>query len=61
MHIAFLGLGNMGLPKAENLAAAGQDVIGFDPSGRTAPFPLPASGAEAMRGAELVTTPRPSG
>jgi 3-hydroxyisobutyrate dehydrogenase len=30
MKIAFLGLGHMGLPMANNLAAAGHDVIGFD-------------------------------
>ncbi len=27
---AFIGLGNMGLPMAKNLVAAGQDVTGFD-------------------------------
>jgi 3-hydroxyisobutyrate dehydrogenase len=30
MRIAFLGLGHMGLPMANNLAAAGHDVVGFD-------------------------------
>ena len=29
--IAFLGLGHMGLPMAQNLVAAGHDVVGFDP------------------------------
>lgn len=28
--IAFIGLGNMGLPMARNLEAAGHDVLGFD-------------------------------
>jgi len=27
---AFIGLGNMGLPMAKNLVAAGHDVTGFD-------------------------------
>ena len=30
MRIAFLGLGHMGLPMANNLAAAGHEVVGFD-------------------------------
>ena len=28
--IAFIGLGNMGLPMAKNLVAAGHEVVGFD-------------------------------
>ena len=30
MKIGFIGLGNMGLPMAENLQKAGHEVIGFD-------------------------------
>ena len=30
MRIAFVGLGNMGRPMAENLGKAGHEVIGFD-------------------------------
>ena len=30
MKIGFIGLGNMGLPMAVNLQAAGHEVIGFD-------------------------------
>lgn len=30
MNVAFIGLGNMGLPMAQNLANAGFDVSGFD-------------------------------
>ena len=30
MRVAFLGLGHMGLPMAQNLAAAGHEVVGFD-------------------------------
>ena len=29
-RIAFIGLGNMGLPMARNLVAVGHDVTGFD-------------------------------
>ncbi len=61
MKIAFLGLGNMGAPMAENLAAAGHDVTGFDPAGGEASFPMAASGAEAVAGAEVVITMLPSG
>ncbi len=61
MKIAFLGLGNMGLPMAENLAAAGHDVIGYDPAGVKGTFPMAGSGAEAVSGAEVVVTMLPSG
>ena len=30
MKVGFIGLGNMGLPMAENLFSAGYDVAGFD-------------------------------
>ena len=30
MKIGFIGLGNMGLPMAENLQKAGYEVTGFD-------------------------------
>ena len=36
MRIGFIGLGNMGAPMAENLAAAGHEVTGFDIAGATA-------------------------
>ena len=36
MNIGFIGLGNMGAPMAENLTAAGLNVIGYDPVGVTA-------------------------
>ena len=32
MRIGFIGLGNMGMPMAANLAAAGHDVTGHDVS-----------------------------
>lgn len=65
--IAFIGLGNMGLPMALNLVKAGHKVSGFDFSakalqaareGGVAPA---ASGAEAAWDAEVVITMLPSG
>jgi 3-hydroxyisobutyrate dehydrogenase len=67
MKIAFIGLGNMGLPMAANLLKAGHAVSGFDLSaaalerhvangGRAA-----ASVAEAVGGAEVVVTMLPAG
>jgi 3-hydroxyisobutyrate dehydrogenase len=66
-QIAFIGLGNMGLPMAKNLAKAGHKVNGFDvrPEAR-AQFVL-AGGAEApsidaaCMAAEVVVSMLPSG
>ncbi len=62
MKIGFIGLGNMGAPMARNLATAGHEVTGFDP---TAPCPdgvaAAASAAEAARGADVVITMLPNG
>jgi 3-hydroxyisobutyrate dehydrogenase len=65
-RISFIGLGNMGLPMAINLAKAGHAVTGFDlqaaaltafgAHGTTA-----ASVAEAVSGAEIVVTMLPAG
>jgi 3-hydroxyisobutyrate dehydrogenase len=65
--IGFIGLGNMGLPMAQNLIKAGHAVTGFDLS----EYPverLAADGgtrattiAEACRGAEIVITMLPAG
>jgi len=67
MRIAFIGLGNMGLPMAANLLKAGHEVAGFDLAA-TARAALAAQGgreaasvAEAVRGAELVITMLPAG
>jgi len=55
MRIAFLGLGHMGLPMAQNLATAGHDVVGFDvfpaavESARSAGLGVAESGADAVR------------
>ncbi len=67
MQIGFVGLGQMGLPMARNLAAAGHGVIGFDAAkaARDAAAALPgveaaASMAEAVRSAEVVFTCLPN-
>ncbi|MBI5068498.1 MAG: 3-hydroxyisobutyrate dehydrogenase [Deltaproteobacteria bacterium] len=67
MKIAFLGLGNMGLPMARNLLKAGHEVVGFDvvaaqatrlaeAGGKTA-----AAAGDAVAGAEVVFTMLPAG
>jgi len=65
-RISFVGLGNMGLPMAINLAKAGHDVCGFDLSaaalaafashGRTA-----MTVAACVVGAEVIVTMLPAG
>lgn len=62
-RIAFIGLGNMGLPMARNLARAGHQVAGFDlnEAARSAFGHCAASGAEAATGAEVVITMLPGG
>ncbi len=62
-RIAFIGLGNMGLPMARNLARAGHDVVGFDlnEAARAAFGNCAASGAEAVAGADAVITMLPAG
>ena len=65
--IGFIGLGNMGLPMAQNLVKAGHDVAGFDVSEYAADR-LGAGGgrrahsvAEACGDAEVVITMLPAG
>ena len=62
MKIGFIGLGNMGLPMAGNLAGAGHQVTGFDTVAPVQP-PLSAasSAAEAAAGADIVITMLPNG
>lgn len=62
MKIGFIGLGNMGLPMALNLARAGHEVSGFDVMNRPEP-PLRAadSAADAVADAEVVITMLPNG
>ena len=65
-RIAFLGLGNMGLPMAINLVRAGHDVTGFDVvaaarDGFAAHGKVAETIADAVRGAECVVTMLPAG
>ena len=65
--IAFIGLGNMGLPMALNLARAGHGVTGFDlsPAAREAAtaagLALADSALECVRGAQVIVTMLPAG
>jgi 3-hydroxyisobutyrate dehydrogenase len=65
--IAFIGLGNMGGGMAANLAKAGHDVAAFDISEAAVAAAVAngcraaASGAEAVKGAEVVVTMLPAG
>jgi 3-hydroxyisobutyrate dehydrogenase len=66
-HVAFIGLGNMGLPMAQNLIKAGHQVTGVDLSA-AAKDKLKASGGAladsagaAATQADVVVTMLPSG
>ncbi|MRX49058.1 3-hydroxyisobutyrate dehydrogenase [Paracoccus sp. S-4012] len=62
MRIGFIGLGNMGGPMAANLAGAGHEVRGFDPSAEPPEgVARAASAEEAVEGAEVVLTMLPNG
>ena len=64
--IAFIGLGNMGLPMAANLARAGHAVTTFDLSAdaagkaRAQGLRVAASAAEAVEGAAVVISMLPA-
>jgi len=66
-HVGFIGLGNMGLPMAANLARAGHDVTGFDTveaaqhKAREAGISIAASAADAAREADFIVTMLPNG
>lgn len=66
-RIGFIGLGNMGLPMALNLARGGIDLCGFDVSGsardaaRAAGLAVGADLAAACRGMDAVITMLPTG
>ncbi|MEK9720475.1 MAG: 3-hydroxyisobutyrate dehydrogenase [Quisquiliibacterium sp.] len=66
MNIAFIGLGNMGLPMSANLLRAGHSVTGYDlVADRVAEFVAgggkPArSAAQAVQGAQVVITMLPA-
>src|SRR3979411_2545216 len=63
--IGFIGLGNMGLPMAQNLVKAGHTVCGFDLSEYASERLVAGGGTransvpEACRGAEVVITMLP--
>lgn len=65
--VAFLGLGNMGVPMSANLVNAGYPVRGFDPvpEAREAAadkgVTIMGGGAEAVMGADVVITMLPNG
>ncbi len=65
--IAFLGLGNMGTPMAGNLVNAGYTVRGFDPvpaaqeAAANKWVHVKDTGADAVRGADIVITMLPNG
>ena len=61
MKIAFIGLGNMGLPMAKNLSEAGHEVTGFDMASVDAPFPLADSAAAAVKDVDVAITMLPNG
>lgn len=66
-NIAFIGLGNMGLPMASNLANAGHSVFGFDPQVAQSQPDLPeklhicTSLEDAVKNSDLVITMLPNG
>ena len=66
-RIAFIGLGNMGLPMAKNLLAAGHQINGFDLVESSVAALVEAGGSaapsatDALAGAEVVITMLPEG
>ena len=66
MKIGFIGLGNMGLPMAKNLLAAGHEVTGFDLNADALAGLADAGGVKAddpgaaIEGAEIVVTALPA-
>ncbi len=66
-RIAFIGLGNMGLPMLLNLKKAGYEVRGFDlaaaavEAALAAGVEIPTTAAEALEGVDVVITMLPAG
>lgn len=66
-NIAFIGLGNMGLPMARNLLSGGHKITGFDLSAEARSKFAAAGGSAtddagaAVKGAEVVITMLPAG
>ena len=62
MRIAFIGLGQMGAPMAQNLVSAGHDVIGYDlATPATPPCTLAERLEDVIIGAEMILTMLPHG
>ena len=61
MNIAFIGLGNMGAPMAQNLIKAGHTVTGFDTAAAPEGITMAASAPEAVQSADVVITMLPNG
>ena len=62
MRIAFIGLGQMGAPMAQNLVSAGHDVIGYDlATPATPPCALAERLEDVIIGAEMILTMLPHG
>ncbi len=63
MKIGFIGLGNMGLPMAGNLAAAGYQVTGYDVVGfdGTAGITVAADAQSCVKDCDVVITMLPDG
>lgn len=61
MKIAFIGLGNMGAPMAQNLAAAGHQVVGVDPVAQPQGLTLADSISDASAKADVAITMLPNG
>lgn len=65
--VAFIGLGNMGGPMADNLVKAGHQVTGFDlvpascEAAKAAGVTIAPSAAAAIKGASVVITMLPAG
>ncbi|SFC69731.1 3-hydroxyisobutyrate dehydrogenase [Tropicimonas isoalkanivorans] len=61
MRIAFIGLGNMGAPMAQNLKKAGHDVVGFDLAAKPEGIEMADTAAAACEGADVAITMLPNG
>jgi len=65
--LAFIGLGNMGLPMAINLKTAGHEIVGFDvvpaaiEAAKAAGINVAPAAAESLAGVEAVITMLPNG
>ena len=67
MRIAWIGLGNMGLPMASNLQSSGLDVVAFDVSpaaleaASQAGISATGNARDAVAGADIIVTMLPAG